>query len=230
MVVFMSVALLFGLSVSRSHALGCLKVQQTTLFAPGQANAVREKLLRAAADGVIGTELVLACSAGRTPRSDGAEDSREGNDQAASSYSWMSPPMRSRRWTVPALLAARGGRGGVRSRPRCGRPRCSARRTRQGSSRGDVRRTRFRERTGVRIVSAPMEAKTWSKVAVNLVSRSRTRNRTAVRRLRARHRSCGDLGDQEPLGLAVTPRRCTTRRSISITKPRSSGGGGWCRR
>ena len=53
----------------------------------------------------------------------------------------------------------------------------------RGSPRGrcapSVRRTRSRsgQRTGVRIVSAPIEAKTSSKLAVNLVSRSRTRKR-----------------------------------------------------
>jgi hypothetical protein len=69
------------------------------------------------------------------------------------------------------------------------------------------------------MVSTPIAAKTLSKLAVNLVSRSRMRNRTrwlasssSAQKLRA------TWVIQGPLGLAVTPRRCTTRCSSSITK------------
>ena len=65
---------------------------------------------------------------------------------------------------------------------------------------------------------APIEAMTLSKRAVNLVSQSRTRDRTrrplsssSAQKLRA------TWVTQGPLGLALTPRRCTARRSTSIT-------------
>jgi hypothetical protein len=76
----------------------------------------------------------------------------------------------------------------------------------------------FGERTGVRMVSAPIEANTLSKLVVKLVSRSEMRNRTrlpvcasSAQKLRA------TWVTQGPLGLAVTPRRWTTRRSSSMT-------------
>jgi hypothetical protein len=64
----------------------------------------------------------------------------------------------------------------------------------------------FGERTGVRMVMAPIEAKIWSMLAVNLISRSRMRKRrpassSSVQKLRA------TWVTQGPLGLVVTPRR-----------------------
>ena len=75
------------------------------------------------------------------------------------------------------------------------------------------------ERTGVRMASMPIEANTASKLVVNLVSRSRMRNRN---RRPASSRSEVKLRatwvTQAMAGLVVTPSRCTTRLSISMTK------------
>ena len=74
------------------------------------------------------------------------------------------------------------------------------------------------ERTGVRMISTPIDANTASKLAVNFVSRSRTRKRTwrpasssSAAKLRA------TWVTHRPVGLAVTPSRWTTRRSSSMT-------------
>jgi hypothetical protein len=71
----------------------------------------------------------------------------------------------------------------------------------------------------MRMVSVPTEVKTASKEATNLASRSRMRNRkrlplssSAAVKLRATWVA------HAPLGLAVTPRRCTTRLCTSTTK------------
>ena len=74
------------------------------------------------------------------------------------------------------------------------------------------------EQIGVRMVSTPMEVNTSSKVAVNLVSRSRMRNRNrrpASSRSEAKLRAtCVIHG---PFGLVVAPRTCTTRLCTSMT-------------
>ena len=58
------------------------------------------------------------------------------------------------------------------------------------------------ERTGVLIASMPIEAKTPSKLAVNLVSRSRMRNRNApARLLEVARQVAGDLGHPRPVGV-----------------------------
>jgi hypothetical protein len=67
-------------------------------------------------------------------------------------------------------------------------------------------------------------ASTESKAAVNLVSRSRTRNRKPYPpSSRSETKLRATWVTQGPLGWAVTPSRCTLRRSISMTKARRSG-------
>ena len=75
------------------------------------------------------------------------------------------------------------------------------------------------DRTGVLMASMPIEANTASQPVVNLVSRSRIKNRndrpassSSAVKLRA------TWVTQGPVGFSVTPRRWTTRRSTSITK------------
>ena len=68
------------------------------------------------------------------------------------------------------------------------------------------------------MVSMPMEASTVSKLAVNLVSRSRMRNRKLAGVFEIGGEVPGHLGDPGTVGLAVTPSRCTRLRSVSITK------------
>ena len=69
------------------------------------------------------------------------------------------------------------------------------------------------------MASMPMEASTASKLAVNLVSRSRMQN---LKRRPVSSRSAQRLRvtwvTHRWLGLAVTPSTCTTRDPISMTK------------
>ena len=85
---------------------------------------------------------------------------------------------------------------------------------------------------GFVMASMPIEASTASKLAVNLVSRSRMRNRNcrpASSRSDAKLRATWVT--QGPLGLAVTPSRCTRRRSISIDEEHvEAPQRAWCRR
>jgi len=67
-------------------------------------------------------------------------------------------------------------------------------------------------RTGVLMMPTSMAAKTASKAAVNLASRSRIRNRSrgpASSRFMSKLRAC--WVSQAPVGWAVTPRMCIRR-------------------
>jgi hypothetical protein len=75
------------------------------------------------------------------------------------------------------------------------------------------------ERTGVLMIRAPLPTNTSSNTAVNLLSRSRIRNlnRAACSpRSMSMLRACWAV--HAPVGCAVTPRMCTRRVWISITK------------
>jgi predicted transposase YbfD/YdcC len=81
------------------------------------------------------------------------------------------------------------------------------------------KRIRPGDGTGVLVIRTPVPASTSSKTAVNLLSRSRIRNlNRAARSPRpiSRLRACWAV--HSPVGWAVTPRMCTRRVPISITK------------
>ena len=73
-------------------------------------------------------------------------------------------------------------------------------------------------RTGVRRMRMSAPANTASKAAVNLLSRSRIRNRNcSARSPRSMSRLRACWVTQAPVGWAVIPARCTRRRPCSIT-------------
>jgi hypothetical protein len=74
-------------------------------------------------------------------------------------------------------------------------------------------------RTGVLITRMPSEPSTSSKLAVNLVSRSRTRNLMDLpRSARSATRFRASWVTKAPVGCSAIPRMCTSRVASSITK------------
>ncbi len=136
---------------------------------------------------------------------------------AARAYSLISPPRRSRRWIWSGERALARRRRGAGCRAVSARARdaacacCSARRRRAGRARAvcgllirsqsrQSRRTvptqrsanalAFGARNGVRMISMPSLWKTSSKARLNLLSRSRIRNRIGCRRSGSDQASC----------------------------------------
>ena len=90
--------------------------------------------------------------------------------------------------------------------------------TAQGADEAFRDRVRSRCPTGVRMMRMSAPAKTASKAAVNLLSRSRIRNRNrAARSPRSMSRLRACWVTQAPVGWAVIPAMCTRRLPCSIT-------------